>query len=160
MYSSYLTSYSFSLELWLIIIMSCYYLIITYTCIAVEYNCMYMQTIILDTVQLCICNIKACGHVSVAKKDVWYVSVLFIGTANSSFSTPCIFITTVLICAYVHILCSPCTQPHIPNLKKIYLIIHKVFVPENCPVFFTFFFFFAPFQKTNFESTEDNLLVN
>ena len=38
------------------------------------------------------------GHVSAAKKDVLHSSVLFTGTANLPFSTPCISVTTKPIC--------------------------------------------------------------
>ena len=50
-----------------------------------------------------------------------------------------------------HILYPPYTQPYIPNLKEIDPVVYEIHVPENCPIFFTFFFFFAPFYKSNFE---------
>ena len=42
--------------------------------------------------------IKVYGHVSAAKKDMLHSSVLFTGTANLPFSTPCISVTTQPIC--------------------------------------------------------------
>ena len=42
-------------------------------------------------------NIKTHRCVSVAKKAMWHRTVLFKGTVNSPFSTPCILITTVII---------------------------------------------------------------
>ena len=65
-----------------------------------------------------------------------------------------------------HILCPPYTRPHIPNLKEIGPVGSKIYVPENCPIFFTFFFlfiiifFFTPFYKSSFEPTKDSLPVD
>ena len=44
-------------------------------------------------------------------------------------------------------------QLYIPNLKKIGPVVHEVCVPENCPIFFIFFF--TPFYRSNFEPTKD-----
>ena len=41
------------------------------------------------------------------------------------------------------------------SLKKIGPVVHDICVPKNCPISFTFFFFFAPFYKSNFEPTKD-----
>ena len=94
-------------------------------------------------------TVKTHGHMSVAKKAVWCTSVLFIGTANSPFSSPCISITTGLIIRFLsnfHILCPPYTRLYVPNLKEISPVVRKIHASENCPIFFTFFFF-APFYK-------------
>ena len=99
-------------------------------------------------------TIKTHGHMSVAKKAVWCTSVLFIGTANSPFSSPCISITTGLIIRFLsnsHILCPPYMRLYIPNLKEISPVVRKIHASENCPIFFTFFFF-ALFYKNNFEA--------
>ena len=50
-------------------------------------------------------------------------------------------------------------QPYIPYLKEIGQVVYEICVHENCPIFFTFFFF-APFHKSNFEPTKDALLVD
>ena len=86
------------------------------------------------------------GHVSAVKKAVWRTSVLFTGTSNSPFSTPHISITTGLI--FVKLKYLPYTRPYIPNLKEISPVVREIHVPENYPIFFTFFFFFAPFYKS------------
>ena len=39
----------------------------------------------------------------------------------------------------LYILCLTYTQLHISNLKEIASIVLEIFVPENCPIFFTFF---------------------
>ena len=62
--------------------------------------------------------------------------------------------------SYSHILCPPYTRPYIPNLKEIGPVVREIRVPENCPIFFTFFFFFAPFYKSNFEPTKNTLPVD
>ena len=49
-------------------------------------------------------------------------------------------------------------QLYIPNLKEIGPVVHEICIPENCPIFFTFFFF-APFYKSNFEPNKNNLLL-
>ena len=43
-------------------------------------------------------SIKTHGQVSVARKDVLHTSVLFTGTSNLRFSTPCVSVTAGLIC--------------------------------------------------------------
>ena len=80
------------------------------------------------------------------KKAVWHTSVLFMGTPNSLFSTPRISITTGLI--FVKLKYLPYMRPYIPNLKEISPVVCEICVPENCPIFFTFFFFFALFYKS------------
>ena len=50
-------------------------------------------------------------------------------------------------------------QLYVPSLKEIGPVFHEICVPENCPIFFTFFFF-ALFYKNNFEPTNDTLLVD
>ena len=42
----------------------------------------------------------------------------------------------------LHIFFLTYTQLHISKLKEIPLVVLEIFVPENCPIFFTFFFFF------------------
>ena len=49
-------------------------------------------------------------------------------------------------------------QPYIPNLKEIGPVVCKICVPENCPIFFNFFF--ATFYNSNFESTKNTLPVD
>ena len=92
--------------------------------------------------------IKTHGHVSATKKAVWHTywctSVLLTGTTNLPFSTSCISITTWPISIKFTHLCPPYTQPYILNIKKISPVFHKIYVPENCPIFFTFSFF-TPF---------------
>ena len=100
------------------------------------------------------------GRVSVAKKDVRHTSVLYTGTTKLSFSTFCISTTTGPIVTNLFILCLSYTQLCVLFVKKICSVVGKIFVPENCPTFFTFFFFFALVQKANFEPTKDNLLMN
>ena len=51
-----------------------------------------------------------------------------------------------------HILCPPYMQLYKPNLKNISKVVCKICVPENCPTFFTFFFF-ALFHKSNHPKT-------
>ena len=60
----------------------------------------------------------------------------------------------------LRILCPPYTQAYIPNLKEISIVVRKIYFPENCPIFFTFFFFFTPFYKSNFEPPKDTLPVD
>ena len=102
---------------------------------------------------------KTYGRVSVAKKAVWCTSVLFIGTANSPFSTPYISIITRLI-----------SIKFTYFLHSIYATSHNKFERNgpsslrdmcswNCPIFFTFFFF-ASFYKSNLEPTKDILPVD
>ena len=59
-----------------------------------------------------------------------------------------------------HILYPPYTRPYIPNLKEICWEVCEICVPENCPIFFTFFFFFAPFYISNCEPSKNTLLVD
>ena len=80
---------------------------------------------------------------SVAKKpkeDARHTSVLFTGTVKLANSAICIFKTTLPI-SNLHIFCLTYTQLHISKLKEIASVVLKIFVPENCPIFFTFFFF-------------------
>ena len=62
-----------------------------------------------------------------------------------------------------YILCSLYTlytQPYILNLKEVGPLVCEMCVHENCLIFFTFFFFFAPFYKSNFEPTKNTLSVD
>ena len=94
--------------------------------------------------------IKTHGCVSVAKKAVWHTSVLITGIANLPFSTPRISITTTLI-----------SMKFTYFMHTIHATLHTKFEGnwpsssgcENCSIF-TFFFFFAPFYKSNFEPTK------
>ena len=43
---------------------------------------------------------------------------------------------------------SPYTVPYIPNLKDIIPAVPEIRVPETCQILFTFFFFFAPNNKS------------
>ena len=91
--------------------------------------------------------IKTHSSVSAAKKtkeDARHTSVLFTGTVKLPNSAFCISKTTLPISTkftyflpyiYIHMLL------HISNLKDITLVVLEIFVPENCPIFFTFFFF-------------------
>ena len=83
--------------------------------------------------------------------------MLFTGTANLLFSAPRISITTGPISIKYTFLCPPYAQPYIPNLKEIGPVVREICVPKNYPIFFTFFFFFAPFYKSNFEPTKNTL---
>ena len=97
--------------------------------------------------------IKTRSSGSAAKKAVWHTNVLFTETAILPFSMPCISITTRPISIkFLCILYPLYMQPHIRKLKEIGQVVCEICVLENCPIFFTFsFFFFAPFNKSNFE---------
>ena len=101
--------------------------------------------------------IKTHSHVSAAKKAMRHTSMLFTGTANSLFSTRHISTTTELISIKLTYFMPSIYIPYIPNLKKGPVV--RDYVPENCPIFFTFFFF-IPFYKSNFEPTKDTLSMN
>ena len=77
------------------------------------------------------CNIKTHGRVSVAKKAMWRMSVLFTGTADSLFSIPQISLGRFL--SYSYILCPLYMQPYMPNLKNISPVVYEICVHENCP---------------------------
>ena len=47
----------------------------------------------------------------------------------------------------LYIFCLTYTPLHISNLKEIASAVLEIFVPKNCPIFFTFFFFFAQNYK-------------
>ena len=84
--------------------------------------------------------------------------VLFTGTANSPFSAPRISITTGPISIKFTYFMPPYMRHYIPNLNEIGSVVCEICVPKNCPIFFTFFFFFfAPFYKSNFEPTKNTL---
>ena len=54
-------------------------------------------------------------------------------------------------------------RPYMPYLKKISPVVHQICVPDNCPIFFTFyiFFFLAPYYRSkSIELTKDTLLVD
>ena len=107
------------------------------------------------------CQIDSSRHscVSAAKKAMWCISVLFTRTTNLLFSTTRISKPLDWFLSNLQFLCPPYMQPYIPILKKISIVVHEICVPENCPVFSTFFFF-TPFYKSNFEPTKDTLLIN
>ena len=69
------------------------------------------------------------------------------GTANSPFSTPGISITTKPISIKIKYFMPLYTQPYIPNLKKIGLVVHEIHVPKNIPIFFTIFSSLYHFTK-------------
>ena len=102
-------------------------------------------------------HIKTHDRVSEAKKAVWCTSVLFTGTANSPFSTPCIYISTGPIC-----------------IKFTYFILAYTwfYIPGNWPSslwdmcilkiapFSSHFSSLHHFFTNNFEATKDTLLVD
>ena len=77
-----------------------------------------------------------------AKKDERHTSVLFTGTAKLPNSAFCISKTTKLISTKFIYFCLTYTLLHISNLKENTSAVLEIFVPKNCPIFFTFFFFF------------------
>ena len=96
----------------------------------------------------------------VMHKFMWRTSVLFTGNNNSPFSTPCISITTM-----------PISIKFTYFRFSIYATQHTKFernqpssLRDMCswklPNFFTFFFFFAPFYKSNFQPTKSTLPVD
>ena len=103
--------------------------------------------------------IKTHTCVSAAKKAVWHTSVLITGTANLPFSTSRISITTWLI-----------SMKFTYFMHTIYATLHTKF-EGNWPSslgdtyvkiapFFTFFFFFTPYYKSNLEPTKNTLLMD
>ena len=108
--------------------------------------------------QLCYQDTWSC--VSRQESRVAHKYVIFTGTTNLPFSTPCISITTGLISIKFTYFIFSIYTPYIPNLKEITLEVCKICVSENFPLFFTFFFFYTPFYKTKFEPTRNTLLVN
>ena len=92
----------------------------------------------MKTAVLIIIIIKTHGCVSVAKKAVWCTGVLFTGTANLLFSTPCISITAgVISIKFTYYMLSMCTTLH-TLLKEIGSVVCKIYVPDNFLIFFTF----------------------
>ena len=81
--------------------------------------------------------IKTYGCVSVAKKAMWYTSVLFL-QEPLTILTLHISITTGLISIHFTYLWPLYMQPYIPNLKEIAPVVHKICVPKNCPIFSPF----------------------
>ena len=86
---------------------------------------------------------------------LWALGIKTHGRVQASV-TPHISISTGLI-----------STKFIYFVPSIYTTLHskfegngEIYVPENCPIFFTFFFFFAPFYKSNFEPTKDILLID
>ena len=99
-----------------------------------------------------ICLIKTHSRVSAAKKAMWRTSVLFTESTNSPFSTSCISIITRPISIKFTYFMPSYMHSYTPNLKEIGRVVWEICVPENCTIFFTFFFFFcAPLYKSNFE---------
>ena len=105
-------------------------------------------------------TVKTQGRVSAAKKAVWRTSVSFTGSANSLFSTLVSLKPLSRFLSNSHIICPPYMRHYVPNLKEIGPVVCKVCVPENCLIFFTFFFFCAPFYKYKFEPTKDTFAVD
>ena len=105
-------------------------------------------------------HIKTHGCVSAAKKAVWHTNVLFTGIATLLFSTPHISIaTTSIFIKFTYFMPSIYATRHI-KCEENCLVFHEICFPEYCPIFFTFFFFFAPFYKSNFEPTKYSFLVD
>ena len=101
-------------------------------------------------------HIKTHDRVSEAKKAVWCTNVLFTGTANSPFSTPCIYISTGPI-----------------SIKFTYFILAYTwfYIPGNWPNSlqdmcfwklpqFLHIFLLCTILQNNFEATKDILLVD
>ena len=95
--------------------------------------------------------IKTHSSVSAAKKtkeDTRHTSVLFTGTVKLPNSAFCISKTTIPISTkFTYFLPYIYTQLHISKLKEIALAVLEISVPENCPIFLIFFFFFAQNYK-------------
>ena len=105
-------------------------------------------------------SIKTHGHAPVAKRVVWCTSVLITGTINSLFSTPRISIATGPISIkFTYFMPFIYATLH-TKFEKIGPVVHKKCVSENYPIFFTFFLFFTPFYKSNFEPTENILFMD
>ena len=80
--------------------------------------------------------------------------MLFTGTTNLPFSTPHIYLYNQFLSnSHTYYMLS-IYATFIPNLKKLGPVVHKIYTPKNCPIFFTFFFF-TPFHKSNFEPTKN-----
>ena len=113
---------------------------------------------VIVTAYLTTDNIKTHGCVSAAKKVVWHTSVLFTGTANSLFLTPHISTTTVPISIkFTYLMFSIYKSLDTKFKRNQPSIAHEIYVLKNCHIFFTFFFFFASFNKSNVEPTKDTL---
>ena len=105
-------------------------------------------------------KIQRHSSVSAAKKAVWCTSVLFTETANFPFLTPRISIPTGPISIRFTYFYALHICDSIPSLKKTSPGVHEICVAENCPIFFTFLFFFSSFYKYNLEPIEDTLLID
>ena len=83
--------------------------------------------------------IKTHSSVSAAKKtkeDVRHTIIYWYLKIQPSISPK-------LLCQFLpnlYTFCLTYTLHHISKLKEIALVVLKIFVPENCPIFFTFFF--------------------
>ena len=76
------------------------------------------------------------------KRDARHTSMLFIGIIKLPNSACCISKTAKLISTkFIYLLLYIYTTLHIKILKEIVSAFLKIFVPENFPIFFTFFFF-------------------
>ena len=75
------------------------------------------------------------------QKKTLHTSVLFTGTASCQIqpSVSPKFLSQFL--PNLYIFCLTYTQLHILKLKEIALAVLETFVPKNCPIFFTFFFY-------------------
>ena len=105
------------------------------------------------------CQFKTHGHASAAKNAVWHISVLFTGTPNSPFSTPCISIATWPISIkFTYFMPSIYATLHTKFEKNRLSSSRDVFLKIS--PFFFFFLFFTPFYKSNFEPTKVTLLVD
>ena len=109
--------------------------------------------------QLYYLQVKIHGCVSAAKKAVWHTSVLFAGNTNSPFSTSHISITTGQISIKFIYFMPFIYAILLTKFKEICCVLYEICVPENCPIFFTFFFF-TQFYKSNFEPTKDTLFLD
>ena len=81
------------------------------------------------------------------KKDMRHTSILFTGTINLLNSTSCISKLPSRFLPNLYIFCLTYTLLHISKLKEIALALLEIFVPKNCPIFFTFFSFAQNYIK-------------
>ena len=90
--------------------------------------------------------IKTHGRASAAKKtiDAWQTSVLFTDTVNSPSAAFHISKTTMLISTkFIYFLPYIIINYFVYSVSKLNEIasaVLEIFVPENCPIFLTFFF--------------------
>ena len=92
--------------------------------------------------------IKTHGHVSAAKKDTQAHQCYLHDWSSSRFQPIITQQLWHLFLPNLHILVSPYTVPYIPNLKEIAPAFPEIRVPETRRIFFIFFFFIAPDNKS------------